>query len=155
MQKYFIMETTTGKIGVIHDGSFVYRLILNCTTEFSGLQHEKFPLVKDRLEQYFNGKPTSFADIPVYLQSIRGNFSRKVLEETRKIPWGKLVSYRELAKAAGSPKAARAVGNCMSKNPVPIIVPCHRVVKSDGSLGGFTGGLDIKKKLLKLENIKY
>ena len=77
-------------------------------------------------------------------------FKKKVLQELRKVPAGSTVTYGELAAAAGSPGAARAVGNVMATNPVPLFVPCHRVVATDG-LGGFTGGLHVKRALLKLE----
>lgn len=77
-------------------------------------------------------------------------FRKKVMEELRNIPAGSTVTYGQLAATAGSPGAARAVGNVMATNPVPLFVPCHRVVATDG-LGGFTGGLDVKRALLRLE----
>jgi methylated-DNA-[protein]-cysteine S-methyltransferase len=77
-------------------------------------------------------------------------FRKKVMEELRKVQAGSTVTYGELATAAGSPGAARAVGNVMATNPVPLFVPCHRVVATNG-LGGFTGGLDVKRALLRLE----
>lgn len=78
-------------------------------------------------------------------------FTRAVLAETRRIPFGKTVSYGELARRIGRPRAARAVGQSLGRNPVPILIPCHRVIAGDGTLGGFTGGLRIKRKLLSLE----
>ncbi|CAJ36529.1 methylated-DNA--[protein]-cysteine S-methyltransferase [Methanocella arvoryzae] len=81
-------------------------------------------------------------------------FRIKIMEALRRVPAGETVTYGELAAAAGSPGAARAVGNVMARNPVPIIVPCHRVVATNG-LGGFTGGLDVKRKLLRLEGAEY
>lgn len=77
-------------------------------------------------------------------------FRKKVMQELRKVPAGSTVAYGELAAIAGRPGAARAVGNVMATNPVPLLVPCHRVVATDG-LGGFTGGLDVKRSLLRLE----
>ncbi|MCK5706758.1 MAG: methylated-DNA--[protein]-cysteine S-methyltransferase [Candidatus Aureabacteria bacterium] len=76
---------------------------------------------------------------------------QKVLKEMRKIPFGKTVSYKELAKMSGNVNSARFVGNVCKKNSFPLLIPCHRVIKNDGSLGGYTGGLNIKKELLKLE----
>ncbi|MBU0479037.1 MGMT family protein [bacterium] len=81
------------------------------------------------------------------------DFEISVLKETRKISYGKTKNYSDIAKAIGKPKAARAVGNALAKNKTPILIPCHRVIKSDGSLGGFTMGLEWKKKLLELEGI--
>jgi methylated-DNA-[protein]-cysteine S-methyltransferase len=78
-------------------------------------------------------------------------FQRRVWEATRAVPWGEVVSYAEIARRAGAPRAVRAVGNALGDNPVPIVVPCHRVVHSGGSIGGFTSGLDWKRYLLSLE----
>ena len=81
------------------------------------------------------------------------DFEISVLKETRKIPYGKTKTYSDIAKAIGKPKAARAVGNALGKNRTPILIPCHRVIKSDGSLGGFSMGLEWKRRLLKLERM--
>jgi methylated-DNA-[protein]-cysteine S-methyltransferase len=87
-----------------------------------------------------------------------GDFSRKVLQETVKIPPGKIRTYGEIAARIGCPGAGRAVGNALAKNPFPLWVPCHRVIRSDGSLGGFgggsTGGIKLKKRLLELEGAR-
>lgn len=82
-----------------------------------------------------------------------GDFARRIYTELRRVKWGETVTYGELAARAGEPSAARAVGMVMAKNPVPLIVPCHRVVRSDGGIGGFSapGGADFKKKMLALE----
>ncbi len=103
-----------------------------------------------KLEDYFAGKEVSFSDFPVDL-SWATPFTRKVLEETRKIPWGKTVSYGELAKRVGNPRAFRAVGQALGRNLLPIIIPCHRVIGKKGDLVGFGLGLSWKKKLLELE----
>ncbi len=79
------------------------------------------------------------------------SFQRKVYEVVANIPTGQAKSYAEVAKAAGSPGAARAVGNAMARNPIPLVVPCHRVLAAGGALGGFTGGLDMKEALLEAE----
>lgn len=78
-------------------------------------------------------------------------FQRRVWEATRAVPWGEVVSYADVARRAGAPRAVRAVGNALGENPVPIVVPCHRVVHSGGSIGGFTSGLAWKRYLLALE----
>ncbi|OGI16649.1 MAG: hypothetical protein A2287_06575 [Candidatus Melainabacteria bacterium RIFOXYA12_FULL_32_12] len=82
---------------------------------------------------------------------IGSEFQRKVWNELAKIPYGKTISYKQLANNIGNPNASRAVGNANSKNPIPVIFPCHRVINSDGGLGGFSGGVKIKEFLLNLE----
>jgi methylated-DNA-[protein]-cysteine S-methyltransferase len=101
-----------------------------------------------QLAEYFAGARTEF-DLP--LQPYGSEFQKKVWQALREIPFGETRSYLDLAKAVGSSKAARAVGAANGKNPLSIIVPCHRVVGSDGSLTGFAGGLDTKATLLALE----
>ncbi len=88
--------------------------------------------------------------VPVDMTAVSG-FTRLVLEEVRRVRYGRTVSYQQLASALGSARAARAVGNSLGRNPVPIIIPCHRVVRANGSLGGFSSGVEIKKKLLRIE----
>ena len=78
-------------------------------------------------------------------------FEKKVWKKLGQIQYGQVDSYKGLAKKVGSPRAARAVGNALSKNPFPLIIPCHRIISTDGSLGGFTGGISIKRKLLRHE----
>ncbi len=107
--------------------------------------------VRRELDEYFEGKRHDFT-VPADLTYIRG-FGRRVLEETAGIPFGVLATYREVASRAGSPRASRAAGNALAANPVPIVVPCHRVVHSGGGLGGYTGGLDRKITLLRLEGV--
>ncbi|GAA3744113.1 methylated-DNA--[protein]-cysteine S-methyltransferase [Leifsonia bigeumensis] len=101
------------------------------------------------LDEYFAGRRTSF-DLPLDLSLSKG-FRREVLEHLRAIGYGRTETYTEVAVAAGSPRAVRAVGSACATNPLPVIVPCHRVLRSDGSLGGYLGGLDAKRALLDLE----
>jgi O-6-methylguanine DNA methyltransferase len=104
-----------------------------------------------QLEEYFAGKRREF-DLPLDYET--GGFERQVLSALARVPYGKTVSYGELASMAGSPRAARAVGNIMRQNPLLIVIPCHRVIGADGSLRGYGGlgsGLDNKSRLLELE----
>jgi methylated-DNA-[protein]-cysteine S-methyltransferase len=101
------------------------------------------------LDRYFEGKLTEF-DLPLDWQLSHG-FYRKVLRATARIPYGQTRSYGEMARKAGSPRAVRATGTALGSNPLPIIVPCHRVLRSGGALGGYGGGLDTKVMLLELE----
>ena len=107
--------------------------------------------LRRELDEYFEGKRQTFT-VPADLTFLRG-FGRRVLEETAGIPFGGVATYREVATRAGSPRASRAAGNALAANPVPIVVPCHRVVHSGGGLGGYTGGLDRKITLLRLEGV--
>ena len=101
------------------------------------------------LEEYFAGRRHAF-DVPVDLRLARG-FRRAVLERLTQVPYAGTVSYGELAARAGSPRAVRAVGTACALNPVPLVVPCHRVVRSDGAPGGYRGGPDVKRRLLAME----
>ena len=105
--------------------------------------------LREQLTRYFAGEAAGF-DVPLDLSG-RTAFQRAIWRACARIPHGQTCSYAELARMAGRPAAARAAGNAMHNNPVPIVVPCHRVIKSDGSLGGFGSGVSIKKKLLRLE----
>jgi methylated-DNA-[protein]-cysteine S-methyltransferase len=107
--------------------------------------------VRRELDEYFEGGRTSF-DIPVDWR-LHDGFSRRVLRATARIPFGKLLTYQEVAAKAGSPRGSRAAGNALGSNRIPIVVPCHRVVRSGGKIGGYTGGVERKQYLLGLEGI--
>jgi methylated-DNA-[protein]-cysteine S-methyltransferase len=114
---------------------------------------EKVAAAKKMLLVYLHGK-SKHIDVDVDLSGITP-FQRRVLEETRKVPRGQVSTYAEIARRIGNPKAMRAVGQALRRNPVPIVVPCHRVIASDGSLGGYSGEMRSKRKLqlLKLEGV--
>lgn len=109
---------------------------------------EFFAPVKDQLRVYFRGDLKRFDCV---LAPVGTPFQLKVWQALLTIPYGELASYRDIAEAIGNPKASRAVGRAVGRNPIPIIVPCHRCIGSDGSLAGFGGGLDTKKRLIDLE----
>ena len=102
-----------------------------------------------QLDEYFEGERRSF-DVPLDLRLSRG-FRRNALAEIARIPYGRTRSYTQVAAASGSPRAVRAVGTACATNPLPIFVPCHRVLRADGSPGGYGGGLEAKRWLLALE----
>ena len=112
---------------------------------------ERTDVVRRQLDEYFDGARDTF-DVPIDWRLVRG-FAANVLRATARIPFGSVSSYREVAAEAGSPKAYRAAGNALGSNPVPIVVPCHRVLHVGGGLGGYTGGLDRKRFLLRLEGV--
>lgn len=121
-------------------------------SEYKNSKDNDFELrVKQALGDYFEGKRTEF-DFTLEIEGT--DFQRKVWEEMAKIPYGKTMTYGELAIKVGSPKGARAVGMACNKNKIPIIIPCHRVVGANGKLTGFAGGLDVKEILLKIEGEK-
>ena len=106
----------------------------------------------ERLESYFNGRKVIFPD--KLDLSTATPFQIKVWETTRLIPYGETRSYHWVAEQMGQPAAARAVGQALARNPLPVIIPCHRVIAGDGKLGGYSGGLGMKQKLLRLEQQK-
>jgi methylated-DNA-[protein]-cysteine S-methyltransferase len=106
--------------------------------------------VQRDLSQYFASGASGFSDLPLDLQGTP--FQLRVWRELQRIPRGVAISYRELAQRVGSPRACRAVGQANGRNPVPIIIPCHRVIAADGSLGGYSSGLERKRWLLKHED---
>jgi methylated-DNA-[protein]-cysteine S-methyltransferase len=108
-----------------------------------------FADVKRQLDEYFAGKRLVFR-LPLDLDQGTA-FQRRVWQALLQIPYGRTLSYKEVAHAIGQPSAVRAVGSANGSNPLPIVVPCHRVVASDGTMGGYGGGLEVKQHLLKLE----
>ena len=153
-----------GKLTISAGPTGVYSLLLN------GAKHagptprvERLPspaprqvrAISSAFERYFAGSAHALDSIPVDLSGVKGEFQRAVLETLRTLVGpGATMSYGELAAAAGRPGAARAVGYAMAHNPVPLIVPCHRVLASDGTLGGYGGGLEMKRRLLRIEGVE-
>ncbi len=105
--------------------------------------------VRRELDKYFGGKLRDF-DVPIDW-SLAGTFARRVLRRTARIPYGSVASYGEVAVGVGTPRGYRAVGNALGSNPIPVVVPCHRVVRTGGAIGGYGGGLPRKRWLLDLE----
>jgi methylated-DNA-[protein]-cysteine S-methyltransferase len=105
--------------------------------------------VRRELDLYFEGRLRDF-DLPLDWQ-LTGGFRRRVLRQTARIPYGRTLSYKQVAKRAGNERAMRAAGSALGSNPIPIVVPCHRVLRTGGALGGYGGGLEMKEALLRLE----
>jgi len=149
-----ILGLSAGEAGLNHvdfvkdEDAFVERLL----AEFGDrpvMRSTALDRARRELERYFKGRHLAF-DLEVDLSAL-SPFDRKVLEVTARIPAGKVATYAQVAAKAGNPRASRAAGNALHKNPVAIIVPCHRVLRSDGSLGGYGGGLPVKEWLLRHE----
>jgi methylated-DNA-[protein]-cysteine S-methyltransferase len=109
--------------------------------------------VRRELEEYFEGRRRDF-DLAIDWALARTAFTEGVLRATAAIPFGATSTYRDIAAAAGSPAAFRAAGNALGANPLPIVVPCHRVLASGGGLGGYTGGIERKRRLLAIEGLQ-
>jgi methylated-DNA-[protein]-cysteine S-methyltransferase len=107
--------------------------------------------VRRQLEEYFEGRRTDF-ELPIDWSLSRG-FTQRILQATAKVPFGELATYRDMASRAGNERAVRAAGNALGSNHMPIVVPCHRIVRTGGALGGYTGGLERKEYLLRLEGV--
>jgi methylated-DNA-[protein]-cysteine S-methyltransferase len=108
-----------------------------------------FEPLRRELDEYFEGRRRDF-DLDVDW-SLTAGFTQRVLQATAAIPFGEVASYRDVAERAGNERATRAAGNALSSNPIPIVVPCHRVLRTGGGLGGYTGGLEKKQTLLRIE----
>ena len=112
---------------------------------------EKLARIIAELTEYFSGARSRF-DFAVDLSQVTP-FQRRVLQAAANIPMGQVITYGELAGRIGQPKASRAVGQALGRNPVPVVIPCHRIVGGGGGIGGYTGGLHVKRKLLELEGV--
>ncbi len=144
-----ILATPLGGVELWTEGGRLKALHLTRRKPATGSSSD--PIARE-VQRYFRGEAESLRDIPVDLGGST-EFERQVYEATRRIPFGKVATYGQIAKAIGKPKAPRAVGQALGKNPIAIVIPCHRVVASDGSLGGFTDGLSWKRKLLRHEGV--
>jgi methylated-DNA-[protein]-cysteine S-methyltransferase len=107
--------------------------------------------VRRQLDEYFGGRRTSF-ELPLDWSLSQG-FTQRILQATARVPFGELATYRDMAERAGNVRAVRAAGNALGSNHMPIVVPCHRIVRTGGALGGYTGGLERKEFLLRLEGV--
>lgn len=116
-------------------------------------QHPIIQLVVNTLDNYFAGKPTKFDNIPCV--PVGTEFQKKVWRQLATIGYAEVISYGDIATKLDNPKAVRAVGGAVGRNPIAIILPCHRVLGRDNTLTGYTGGLDVKKALLAIEGITY
>ena len=152
MLHYEIYETAIGKILIAEDGEGITNLCMEGSFNTAGAQRGETPLLKQAhtaLLSYLAGSRDAFDTLPL---NPRGTlFQKRVWQALLEIPYGQTVSYKQLAQAIGNPKAVRAVGAANGKNPVFIVIPCHRVVGADGSLTGFAYGLELKRRLLDIE----
>lgn len=147
-------DTRFGRFGAVVDeeGTLVrFRFHAERRPDYGVEDDGAIAHIREQVDEYCVGKRQTF-DLP-YAFTEGSNFERAVWEAMARIPYGETVSYGALAKAAGDPTAARAVGVACNRNPLPLIVPCHRVVGADGALVGFGGGLPLKRALLDFESV--
>ncbi len=147
-----LAATPTGLVSVTFDGDHPAATLERLAVALSPRVLEAPAQLDDAargLDQLITGRSRSFAGV-LDLTLARG-FGRQVVEELRRIPFGQTRSYADVAQAVGSPRAVRAVGTACRRNPLPIVIPCHRVVRSDGQLGQYAGGVDAKRVLLDME----
>ncbi|WP_315080095.1 methylated-DNA--[protein]-cysteine S-methyltransferase [uncultured Clostridium sp.] len=151
MRNIFFYDTILGKVGIADNGSAITNLYFNIDSVDKDMILIETELIKKaftQLEEYLCKNRTHF-EIP--LSPCGTQFMKSVWNELKNIQYGKTCAYGEIAEKIGNPKAARAVGLANNKNPIPIFIPCHRVIGKNGKLVGYSGGLDIKEKLLYLE----
>jgi methylated-DNA-[protein]-cysteine S-methyltransferase len=145
-------ESPIGELTVVAGEQGLESIRVNGATPPEG-DPEREDKIAAELNEYFAGRRRRFS-VPVNLESVTSPFRRRVLETLHcDVGYGETVSYGELAVMAGRPGAARAVGSAMATNPVPIVVPCHRVLAAGGKIGGYGGGLAIKRSLLAIEGV--
>ena len=165
LMQFTIFDTPWGSFGFVSRGT---RLVATYLPRSSKSLHrligqewpqaievaDALPRFQQEVFNYFSGKPTSF-DVRIDLAGV-SPFRRTVLEVCLKVPYGKTASYADLARAAGNPAAMRAAGGAMANNPIPLVIPCHRVLRSNGSIGGFSSprGVAQKIRLLELEGVR-
>ena len=147
------IDSPIGRLGLVVSSRGVAKVLLetdDIEAECARITEDaEIPLAAHQLEEYFAGRRQQFT-VPLDFR-FATDFHRQVLEELARVPFGDTTTYKELAERVGNPKAVRAVGSACARNPLPLLVPCHRVLRADGSLGGYRGGEQAKRFLLNLE----
>jgi len=139
-------------LGIAEENGAICRIFFEKIKVPNDFYKSDNPLIKkasDQLDEYFDGRRKTF-DLPLTLNGT--DFQIDVWKALQNIPYGETRSYGQLAALIGTPRASRAVGMANNRNPIPIIIPCHRVIASNGSLSGYAGGVELKKRLLELEH---
>ena len=151
MNNIFFYETEVGIIGIRENNKSITDIYFSKVDTNDNI--EETDLIKEcfkQLKEYFEGNRKKF-DLPLDAEGTE--FQKKVWNELLNIPYGETKSYKDIAVAIGNEKACRAIGMANNKNPIPIVIPCHRVIGSNGKLVGYAGGLNVKEKLLNIEKI--
>lgn len=150
MKRMIHIDTCVGTIGIAEEDGCITNIFFSSEPAPAAEERETqlLQIAATQIDEYFDGKRRSF-DLPLLPSGTE--FQKKVWNALLEIPFGETRSYQEIAEAAGNPKACRAVGNANNKNPISILIPCHRVIGKNGSMVGYGGGLAIKEQLLALE----
>ena len=151
MKNVWYYDFPTGTMGIAQENDAITHIFFKDLGSFDGYEIKETQLIKRtamEIEEYFAGKRRSF-DIPLSMSGT--DFQRLVWKALQTIPFGETRSYKDIAIQIGNPKACRAVGMANNKNPVAIVVPCHRVIGHDGSMTGYAGGINVKEYLLDVE----
>ncbi|MCL2817068.1 MAG: methylated-DNA--[protein]-cysteine S-methyltransferase [Clostridiales bacterium] len=151
MKALYFYQTALGRFGIAEESGCITALHFASKKPAPEAEIRETPLLKEaaaQLDAYLSRRLKEFS-LP--LLTAGTPFMQKVWEELRKIPYGQTASYKEIAQRIGHPQAQRAVGMANNRNPIPIFIPCHRVIGADGSLVGFGGGLELKRQLLDIE----
>jgi methylated-DNA-[protein]-cysteine S-methyltransferase len=146
---YDVLDSPLGPLYLIFTSGVLTGITFSKPTDILLNRMEAMTAARSELLDYFNKARQEFTCRTAFTEGTE--FERKVWETLRKIPYGETRTYKWLAEEIGKPLAFRAVGNALGKNPIPIIFPCHRVIEADGSLGGYSGGVDIKRRLIEIE----
>ncbi len=150
MNLYF-QQTTIGKIGIAEESNSITNLFFETDIFPQDFEISETPIIREafrQLEAWLSGNLQKFA-LPLAPHGT--DFMRNIWKLLCEVSYGTTASYKELAVAAGNPKAVRAVGLACNRNPIPLFIPCHRIIGSNGKLTGYRGGLELKKRLLKME----
>ncbi|NLP44683.1 MAG: methylated-DNA--[protein]-cysteine S-methyltransferase [Peptococcaceae bacterium] len=151
MSSFYRYDTEIGQISIVESHGEISHILFDKDTPPEGAVEQETPLIKEaakQLREYFAGHRHVF-DLPLAPKGT--NFQRATWQALTTIPYGETRSYKQIAEQIGSPKACRAVGLANNRNPIAIVIPCHRVIGANGKLVGYGGGLPIKKFLLELE----
>jgi len=151
----FYYHTVIGRIGIVEKNGKISNLCFATDLPPQGVRLFETPLLKSAAQQLFAYLEGSLHQFSLPLAPEGTDFMQRVWEALAKVPYGETVSYKELAISAGSPKAARAAGMANNRNPLPIFIPCHRVIGANGKLVGYRGGLELKQKLLQIEGLCF
>lgn len=154
LKSIFSYNTSIGKINIVEEDGFLTDVCISENFVIEDATIKETTLIKETIGQindFLAGRRREF-DLPLLPKGTE--FQKKVWRELQNIPYGKTCSYKDIAEKIGSPKAARAIGRANNKNPIILIIPCHRVIGSDGRLVGYGAGLELKERLLALEKNK-
>jgi methylated-DNA-[protein]-cysteine S-methyltransferase len=152
MAERAVISSNIGNIELEGDGSSITGLAFTSKPTEAPPAGSVLEEAARQLDEYFKHQRKEFT-VPLVFHGT--SFQERVWKELLNIPYGSAISYGELARRCGDSKAARAIGGAVGKNPIGVIIPCHRIIAGDGTLGGYTGGTDFKKLLLKLEGIAW